>query len=126
MASRNGFSNEKRQKVYLMFDGKCAYCGEDINFRSFVIDHITPIARGGSNKIDNLFPSCNDCNACKTYLDLEQFREKLKNFYGKEDFKYKMLIKYYNVKPKNKKFSFYFERVYKEVKNGRKRTMDKT
>lgn len=105
------FSEEKRKIVYMMFNGKCAYCGEDISYRNFVIDHICPVFNGGSNNFDNLFPSCNECNACKTFLDLEQFRNKLKDFYGKDDFKYRMLKKYYHIKPKHRNFEFYFERV---------------
>ena len=104
-----GFSEKKRLEIYNKFDGRCAYCGYKIRYDEMVVDHIIPIAKGGDSKIDNLFPSCRECNTCKFDLSLEEFREKIYDFYGVEDFKYRILEKYYDIIPKNH-YSFYFER----------------
>lgn len=50
--------------------GKCAYCGG----KAEALEHIVPIARGGSTTAGNVVPACMDCNSrkgaryeCKTY-----------------------------------------------------------
>ena len=112
MSRPKHFSQQKRKEIYDMFDGRCAYCGDKINFNNFYIDHIEPVFIGGSNKIENLFPSCFECNSCKTYLSIEQFRQKLSDFYGKDNFQYRILEKYYHIRPKTPDFKFYFEKYY--------------
>lgn len=44
------------------FGGCCAFCGTNVNIQ---IDHIVPLARGGSNAIDNIQPLCKLCNSRK-------------------------------------------------------------
>lgn len=67
-------SKEKRQTVYDMYDGKCAYCGCHLNATHFTIDHIIPKAYGGTNDISNLLPACHNCNKMKNDLSVESFR----------------------------------------------------
>ncbi|MBN1135855.1 MAG: HNH endonuclease [Anaerolineae bacterium] len=43
----------------------CQYCGRSAPDVVLVIDHITPVAAGGSNDIMNLVTSCESCNAGK-------------------------------------------------------------
>lgn len=38
------------------------------------VDHRTPIARGGSNGIENLVPACNSCNSKKGTRTEPEFR----------------------------------------------------
>lgn len=74
--------------VFKKTGGKCFYCGcvlpEDtddydeqglvvMSTRNWHIDHATPRSRGGSNKIDNLFPSCCSCNLAKSNMTQEEF-----------------------------------------------------
>lgn len=42
-------------------NNKCLRCGKD----EVTIDHVVPIARGGSNTIDNVQPLCQSCNSSK-------------------------------------------------------------
>lgn len=50
---------------------KCFYCGKAVS--DFEVEHMTPKARGGSNRIDNLTLSCHDCNEKKGTLTAEEF-----------------------------------------------------
>lgn len=50
---------------------KCFYCNKDVS--TFEVEHMTPKAKGGSNRIDNLTLSCHDCNRKKGTLTAEEF-----------------------------------------------------
>lgn len=43
------------------------------------IDHITPFSKNGADKIENLFPSCQDCDTVKGSLTPSEFRRKLQS-----------------------------------------------
>ncbi len=53
-------------------DGKCAYCGEMLP-TVYHIDHKTPVARGGTNDIENLHLTCPRCNLRKGTMTHEEF-----------------------------------------------------
>jgi len=44
--------------------GRCYWCGEKVG-RSYHVDHVVPVARGGSNGPENLVISCAHCNQSK-------------------------------------------------------------
>ena len=48
-------------KYVLLHMGPCVYC----NGPAEVVDHITPLARGGHEAFYNFAPACNDCNMSK-------------------------------------------------------------
>jgi 5-methylcytosine-specific restriction endonuclease McrA len=53
-------------------DSECAYCGCDIS-EDFHVDHIIPLAKGGTNEPDNICLSCPTCNLQKSdRLDFEK------------------------------------------------------
>jgi 5-methylcytosine-specific restriction endonuclease McrA len=54
--------------------GACAYCGSKVLIE---IDHRTPLARGGSNLIENILPACRRCNRRKHLMTEDEFRELL-------------------------------------------------
>lgn len=54
--------------------GCCAYCGEA---GALEADHRIPLARGGSNFIENILPACRKCNARKHLLTEAEFRARL-------------------------------------------------
>jgi 5-methylcytosine-specific restriction endonuclease McrA len=43
----------------------CCYCGESLVFDSFTLDHIIPVAQGGSTHETNLVAACVKCNQRK-------------------------------------------------------------
>lgn len=49
-------------KVYARHGDICKECGTDENL---TIDHIIPLARGGTNKLENLQVLCKSCNSRK-------------------------------------------------------------
>lgn len=109
----------KREKVYSKFDGKCAYCGCELNGK-FHIDHIEPIRRNSNGSclnpknesLENMNPSCPSCNIMKHSMTLEQYRKSIKNFVtnlNKYNNQYKFAKKYGLVTENNIEVKFYFE-----------------
>lgn len=52
----------------------CRFCGKPLNGGGD-IEHLTPIARGGSNNANNLTLSCHKCNKEKTSKTLSEYLE---------------------------------------------------
>ena len=65
----------KREKVFKKTNGRCIYCGSIISYDNFHIDHKNPKSnlKKDFDNIDNLFPSCCDCNLSKGNLSIENF-----------------------------------------------------
>lgn len=53
----------------IIVNDPCAYCGK----KGGTVDHIDPIARGGSNEWNNLAGACRKCNASKCASPLIEF-----------------------------------------------------
>jgi len=62
----------------------CYYCGVGISLLTeakgkryhpyrLTIDHMMPIARGGSSKLDNLVAACGECNSSKCAMTADEF-----------------------------------------------------
>ena len=54
-----------RGRVYSKDRGICGICGKPVNRYEFTIDHIIPLAKGGSNDEDNLQVAHEFCNKVK-------------------------------------------------------------
>ena len=52
-----------RKQVFKRDGEVCTYCGTKIG--PFEIDHKTPVAKGGSDNLENLVVSCRSCNRSK-------------------------------------------------------------
>lgn len=65
-------------QMYEDQDGLCAYCETPL-FGSYEVDHIVPLARGGSNDAENLAITCPDCNRSKGVKSVEDFMEYLRS-----------------------------------------------
>lgn len=90
-----------RQKIYGKYNGHCAYCGKEIEYKDMQVDHLVPqrIMKGiraeawakcewtqrdkerygeykptGVNDENNLMPSCRRCNHYKRGHALNEFR----------------------------------------------------
>jgi 5-methylcytosine-specific restriction endonuclease McrA len=54
---------------FAFFGNRCAYCGSE---ERLTIDHVIPLARGGSHWPSNLRPACLSCNSRKGARRLEE------------------------------------------------------
>lgn len=112
------FSKEIRKKIYDKYNGHCAYCGCVLDIKDMQIDHINSkyISEYYNEEIDNslnnLNPSCRQCNFYKSTKSIEQFRHDLEDtiWHNLEKmFNYRLLKKYGQVEEHKTKIKFYFE-----------------
>jgi len=64
--------------ILLRDNYKCVYCGKGVTSETATIDHVTPVAKGGTEEPNNLATACRACNDKKRNLDVINFV--LKNF----------------------------------------------
>ena len=62
MSKRKTISKKTRFEVFKRDSFTCQYCGESAPKVLLELDHIMPIAKGGTDEILNLITSCNPCN----------------------------------------------------------------
>jgi len=68
------YSDPERRLMVLDRDKrKCTYCLIDVSEDSYVLDHIIPVSKGGTNRKFNLVTSCEGCNQRKQDEDAIQF-----------------------------------------------------
>lgn len=58
-------SKRTRYEVLKRDNHTCRYCGASAPDVKLTVDHVTPVALGGSDAPDNLVAACRDCNAGK-------------------------------------------------------------
>ena len=82
-------SRQTFMAVYDKAEGMCfyccwPYCGIGSSFRArvmdgesrgWVIEHMTPVAQGGSDELSKLVLACGPCNQAKGNRTVEQFRK---------------------------------------------------
>lgn len=114
-----------RIQVYNKCNGRCAYCGKELNGK-FQVDHIKPTFRGwtdeemarhkigerGTDDIDNLLPACARCNKWKATWSIEQFRNEISlqiqrlNAFSSN---YRMALDFGLIQENKTEVKFYFE-----------------
>ena len=84
MPRRVGISRKVRFSILARDLFTCRYCGAQADSGvALVVDHIIPVAHGGSNDPENLIAACQPCNAGKgaqsptTAVPTEQDRQRL-------------------------------------------------
>lgn len=65
LVGRVCFSGKFRHSVLKLFNYRCKDCGATKDDAPLEIDHIIPISKGGSNRLDNLQVLCKTCNRSK-------------------------------------------------------------
>jgi len=68
---RQTFKKEERQLIYQDCEHKCNHCNKQMTMKDMQIDHIVPLATGGTNDSDNLQALCKKCQLDKTKTELE-------------------------------------------------------
>lgn len=110
---RRKLSARERKYFFNMFKGRCAYCGTQITFRGMQIDHKQPLANGGEDALENMFPACRSCNHYKHTLDIEGFRTYLEGIpkrLERDCIAYQVGEKFGIVRSVGGKVVFYFEK----------------
>lgn len=73
MIQRNTTRRDRFRRIIARDRPPCALCGCELDFgpnhladNAFQIDHITPLARSGTDTLDNLQAVCRRCNRAKS------------------------------------------------------------
>lgn len=74
---RKQFSSIERTAIYNKNKGRCAICGKFVPYDDFTVDHIIPLAKGGTNESNNLQCTCRICNSIKQDILPEDLMNKL-------------------------------------------------
>ena len=73
---------DRLRRIYDKTEGYCYHCGKKIAWKNYgehegrgawEVDHSKPRASGGTDHLNNLFPSCPKCNRSKGTLTSRQF-----------------------------------------------------
>lgn len=102
-----------RKIVHDKCGGRCAYCGEEIEYGKMQVDHIHPKKKGGKDEMSNYNPSCRRCNFYKSVFTLNQFRGRMATLHERIETGYivKVGIDYGIVTIKPFDGKFYFEKL---------------
>lgn len=79
MSERKPISKRLRFEIFKRDGFVCQYCGGHPPDAVLEIDHISPVANGGDNSMDNLVTSCFDCNRGKGKIELSVVPQNLKD-----------------------------------------------
>lgn len=69
---RQALGRTMRFEVFKRDSFKCQYCGAEAPSVVLQVDHIHPVAKGGTNEITNLVTACQPCNAGKRDRTLDE------------------------------------------------------
>ena len=68
-------SNSLRFEVFQRDRHTCQYCGRRAPDVELEVDHVIPVARGGTDAFENLMTSCRECNSGKSAKLIERFTQ---------------------------------------------------
>ena len=118
--ARKSISKSTRKIVYQKYNGRCAYCGCELEYKDMQVDHIVPVYHITplnwselGNEIYNLMPACRMCNFYKSTYSIDEFRERLQTLTDRLEkiFIYRLAKKYGIVEERKKPIQFYFEKI---------------
>ena len=66
---------EIRRLLLRAYGNKCKYCGDVLDVRNMVCDHMVPLSCGGPSTVSNVEMICRRCNTRKGPLTSEQYHE---------------------------------------------------
>ena len=77
VTKRKKFSEPERAVIYNRSKGRCGICGKFVPYDVYTIDHIVPLAKGGTNAMDNLQCAHSWCNYAKGDSPVDELTGKL-------------------------------------------------
>ena len=119
----NKKTKSKREIIWKKYDKRCAYCGCELEYKDMQVDHIQSKFNHNyynldeyKDRIENLNPSCRQCNFYKSSKTLEAFRKSLSTIHERlnKAFIFRLAIKHGIVEYKGFDGKFYFEKITKE------------
>lgn len=72
MKALRSVSRRTRFEIFKRDGFRCLYCGATPVAKPLHVDHVVPLAEGGSNSPANLVTACGDCNRGKAAVPLRQ------------------------------------------------------
>ena len=78
---RKKFSPDVRKLLYIHAGGRCELCGREMALEDVTIDHIKPLAMGGTNDVSNLACTCFGCNQLKGSAVPESFFQRVNDIF---------------------------------------------
>lgn len=114
---RNNY-RKRRDEIHAKCGGRCGYCGREISLKEMQIDHMWPKCRGGSDEMENLLPSCGQCNHYKRSLTVDGFRDRMLSLDKRISQMYtlKVAVKFGIAIIKPFDGAFYFEKLKDDLK----------
>ena len=122
MSKHKSISQKKRRLVYEKYGHHCAYCGCELEYKDMQVDHIESVCLYNDyyqrktldelNEIENLMPSCRQCNFYKSTGDIEYLRKRISDELIRnlrKPFDYRLALKYGLIEEHFKPIEFYFE-----------------
>lgn len=128
---RKTIPKKVREAVYNKYDGYCAYCGKEIEYKEMQVDHLIPVQRERFGRyteeqiecFENYMPACRRCNHSKRSYSLENFRkfvEEIPRKLKERNYIYKVGLDYGLIEDHSQKVKFYFEFIEELNKNANK------
>ena len=114
---RNSISKQIRQQVHEKYCGRCAYCGEEIQYKDMQVDHLVSLYQGGADEVENMMPACRSCNHYKRASGLEAWRKQLESttkVLSRDCYTYRNAVRFGQVTETPHKVVFYFEKEMSE------------
>ena len=71
-AGQDSIDDKTKNFLLKKYKNQCAYCGVSLA-GGFHVDHIQPVAKNGTNSINNLAVCCAKCNLAKHAKTAEEF-----------------------------------------------------
>ena len=110
---RRTIPKAEREMVHSTYGGRCAYCGQPIEYREMQVDRKIPLKKGGADSVENYMPACRTCNHYKSTFSVEDFRYQLSMLTGrlqKGVYIYKLALKHGRIAEIDSPVIFFFER----------------
>jgi len=99
------YSDSRKDSILSITNCRCYYCGCELSSDKFCVDHFKEQEGKPSGR---LVPACVECNKAKSYMTVEQFRERLQNVIFTN--LYSRITSHYIGVPIPEKVTFYYEK----------------
>ncbi len=95
--SRVSIGKRLRFDVFKRDEFACVYCGAHPPDALLEVDHVHPVADGGTNEIDNLVTACFGCNRGKAAIPLSSVPQSMAEKAAETQERENQLLSYYKV-----------------------------